>query len=92
VFDFNSVKSKQLKHHAAWAKVAFDEVRKAMIAHSDVDMVSIVQPSTKPEYKDTEKYCIDMLQGSCGICDWSNQRERESLVTKCAKAAGTMSI
>ncbi len=92
VFDFNTVKSKQLKHHAAWAKVAFDEVRKAMIAHAEVDMVSIVQPAIKPDYKETEQYCIDMLQGSCGICDWSNQRERESLVIKCAKSAGTMSI
>ncbi len=92
VFDFNTVKSKQLKYHAAWAKVAFDEVKKAMGQHSDVDMVSIVQPAQRPEFKETEQYCIDMLQESCGIYDWSNQRERESLVIKCTKSAGALEI
>lgn len=92
VFDFNSKKSKQLKHHAAWAKVAFTEVKKAMGSHSDVDMVSIVQPAERPEFKETEQYCIDMLQESCGICDWSDQRERESLVIKCRKSAGALEL
>ena len=92
VFDFNTIKSKQLKHHAAWTKVAFDEVKKAMGNHSVVDMVSIVQPALRPEFKETEQYCIDMLQDSCGICDWSKQRERESLVMKCSKSAGALNI
>ncbi|XZE35395.1 hypothetical protein SH501x_000886 [Pirellulaceae bacterium SH501] len=87
VFDFSNAKPKQLEHHAAWAKVAFDDI---MGAYGNAEPVAVFSRSSKASRKAVEEKCMDLLSQSANLVDWNSEEERNDLVLRCKVSAGVL--
>jgi len=89
VFDFNLAKSKALKYHAGWAKMAFEDVSRAN-QDKGLDMVSIFVPAESSIQREAQDYCLPLLEMCSNLCDWNNKSDKSALIKKCQKSAGFM--